>query len=60
MATKRRFHVVGPHAVDGVAPGRTVTLDPEQVNIEALIEAGHIAVKAPPTSQPAADGEAGE
>ncbi|WP_062441268.1 hypothetical protein [Herbidospora daliensis] len=51
MAAKRRFHVVGPHAVDGVPPGRTVTLDPDVVDVDALVEAGHIAVKAPAAPQ---------
>lgn len=42
------YRVVGSSRVAGVDPGGTVELDPERVNIPALITGGHIApVKAP-------------
>ena len=38
------YKIVGPRPVAGVAPGGTVTDDDlEGSNIEALIEAGHLA-----------------
>lgn len=39
---KVRARVVGPRTVAGVAPGGVVELDPGQVNVSALVEAGHI------------------
>lgn len=37
-----RVKVIGTRAVAGVAPGGTVELDPERVNIAALVDAGHV------------------
>ena len=34
--------VIGPYEVAGARTGRTVELDDEQVNLAALIDAGHI------------------
>lgn len=36
------YKVVGPVEVGGVAPGKVVELDEQEVNVAALIEAGHI------------------
>jgi hypothetical protein len=36
------YKVVGSRAINGVEPGGTTTLDPDQVNIPALIAAGHV------------------
>ncbi|MDH2425782.1 hypothetical protein [Sphaerisporangium sp. TRM90804] len=41
---KVRARVVGTCEVAGTAPGGTVDLDPEQVNVPALVEAGHIEI----------------
>lgn len=41
---KVRAKVVGQHEVGGVAPGGTVDLDPAEVNIAALVEAGHVEI----------------
>lgn len=40
MSDHVRYRVVGERAINGVAPGGTVTLDPERVNIPALVSAG--------------------
>ena len=37
-----RYEVVGRRRVAGVAPGGTVALDPARINIDALVQAGHI------------------
>lgn len=42
MADKVKAKVIGAHEIGGVAPGGTVELDPAEVNIPALVEAGHI------------------
>jgi hypothetical protein len=44
MAEKNeaQFKVTGPVAIEGVAPGETVTLDPTKTNVAALVEAGHV------------------
>jgi hypothetical protein len=39
-----KYTVTGPFPVSGVEPGRTVDLDPDKVNVDALLESGHIAV----------------
>lgn len=44
MADKIKCKVIGTSEVDGVAPGGTVELDPDVVNIEALVYAGHVEV----------------
>lgn len=36
------YRVIGPHRVADTDPGGTVELDPERVNIAALIAAGHV------------------
>ncbi|MFI7042585.1 hypothetical protein ACIBI0_38410 [Microbispora rosea] len=42
------YRVVGSSRVAGVDPGGTVDLDPERVNIPALVAGGHVEpVKAP-------------
>lgn len=43
-AEKVRAKVIGPRRVGGVEPGGTVDLDPSEVNIGALVEAGHIEI----------------
>lgn len=40
-----RFKVVGNHTVSGVAPGRTVELDPDDPRTKALVKAGHLAAR---------------
>lgn len=40
--SKELYEVVGSRTVAGVDPGGTVELDPAEVNIGALIAAGHI------------------
>lgn len=37
-----RFTVIGQCEIAGVLPGNVVELDPQQVNIPALIAGGHI------------------
>ncbi|GIH76140.1 hypothetical protein [Planobispora longispora] len=44
MAEKIKCKVIGPAEVDGVAAPGTVELDPDVVNIGALVYAGHIEV----------------
>lgn len=41
-AERVRATVVGSRRVDGVSPGGTVELDPSEVNVGGLVEAGHI------------------
>ncbi|MEU8379777.1 hypothetical protein [Streptosporangium sp. NPDC048865] len=41
---KVRAKVIGSRVVAETAPGGTVDLDPEEVNIPALVEAGHIEI----------------
>lgn len=46
-----KYKVVGAHVVSGAKPGSVVDLDPERVNIDALLKARHIEplpVPAPP------------
>jgi hypothetical protein len=38
------YRVIGTHPVSGTDPGGTVELDPERVNIPALIESGAVEV----------------
>lgn len=45
-AERVRATVVGSRRVDGVSPGGTVELDPSEVNVAALVEAGHIELDA--------------
>jgi len=48
------YRVVGSSRVAGVDPGGTVDLDPDRVNIPALIAGGHVEpVKAPAREKPA-------
>lgn len=37
-----RYEVIGPHNINGAAPGETVNLDDDEFNIPALVEAGHV------------------
>jgi hypothetical protein len=37
-----RYKVVGPMRINEAEPGEIVTLDPDKVNISALLEAGAI------------------
>lgn len=46
-----QYRVVGSRPICGVLPGEIVRLDPESVNIPALIAAGH--VKLEPEKKPA-------
>ncbi len=46
MAAKK-YKVIGQCPIDGVAPGETVMLDPDDttpgaINVQALIDAGHV------------------
>lgn len=41
MAT-HKAKVIGPFEVCGVKPGQTVTLDDEQVNVEALVSSRNV------------------
>ena len=41
---KVRARVIGTCEVAGTSPGGTVDLDPAEVNVAALVEAGHIEV----------------
>jgi hypothetical protein len=41
-----KYTVTGPFPVADVAPGGTVDLDPEEVNVDALLAAGHVALPA--------------
>ncbi len=53
------YNVIGEYAVGGVAPGGTVELDPDAVNIPALIEGGHVEPAKPAKSaKRGRDGEA--
>jgi hypothetical protein len=38
----KQYRVTGPRRVSGVSRGSVVTLDDKQVNVPALIEAGHV------------------
>lgn len=37
-----RYEVIGPFEIAGAAPGETVNIDDDELNVPALIEAGHI------------------
>lgn len=37
-----RYEVIGPFEIAGAKTGETVTLDDENTNVAALVEAGHI------------------
>ena len=37
-----RYEVIGPCPVAGARKGDTVELDPAAVNVDALIQAGHV------------------
>jgi len=37
-----KVKVIGPREVNGTRRGRTTTLDDEQVNVAALVDAGHV------------------
>lgn len=47
MAT-HKAKVIGTQEVGGVAPGGTVTLDDERINIPALVDAGAVELVAEP------------
>lgn len=36
------YRVVGPRMINGARQGETTTLDPDRVNIPALVTAGHV------------------
>lgn len=36
------YRVIGPFEVDGKAKGEIVDLDPEVINISALVQGGHV------------------
>lgn len=42
MGQAHRYEVIGDQEVDGVGKGGTVELDPDVVNIPALVQAGHV------------------
>lgn len=43
------YRVIGSQAINEVEPGGTTTLDPDQVNVPALIAAGHVEPVAVPS-----------
>jgi len=53
----QRFTVTGPFPVADVQPGEVVELDPELVNLGALLESGHIAPVAAKRAKKAGDPE---
>lgn len=50
MADLVRCRVTGPRAVSGVSAPGAVELDPDAINVDALVQAGH--VKVLPVSAP--------
>jgi hypothetical protein len=47
-----KYRVVGVCDIAGVAPGGVVALDPDEVNVDALVMAGHVEpVPATPTGR---------
>lgn len=36
------YRVIGPFEINGKATGETVELDPEVINVQVLLDAGHI------------------
>jgi hypothetical protein len=53
------YRVTGPFRVAGTDPGGTVELDPERVNIPALIESGAVEPVKVKAAKPVADKPAG-
>lgn len=47
------YTVIGAQRVGGVEPGGTIELDPDRVNIEALVRGGHVE-RVRPAPKPAA------
>ena len=41
-----RVEVIGPNRIGGARKGETVDLDPDVVNVPALVAAGHVRVLA--------------
>lgn len=37
-----RYEVIGPFDIAGAKPGETVMIDDDELNVPALIEAGHV------------------
>lgn len=37
-----RYEVIGPFEIAGAKPGESVTIDDDELNVAALIEAGHV------------------
>jgi hypothetical protein len=52
-----KYTVTGPFPIADVAPGGTVDLDPDTVNVDALIEAGHIEATTKPVHSKGKSGE---
>lgn len=48
MSHDHHYRVIGDRLISGVPRGEVVRLDPDQVNIPALIEAGHVEPYVPP------------
>lgn len=42
-----KYKIIGPRPVAGADPGKTVELDLPEVNIAALVKAGHVALVKP-------------
>lgn len=54
MSNKVRCKVLGPYAVADVPKGGDVELDPDQVNVKALVKAGLVEILPDkPASKPA-------
>jgi hypothetical protein len=53
MAT-HKAKVIGPFPVNGAAPGETTTLDDRVLNVEALVESGHVELEPKPAKKSAA------
>lgn len=54
MSNKVRCKVLGPYAIADVPKGGEVALDPDQVNVKALVKAGLVEVlPEKPTAKPA-------
>ncbi len=54
-----RYEVIGPFEIAGAANGETVTLDDDELNIPALVEAGHIRPLSKAAKEAAKDDDAG-
>lgn len=49
---QHKARVTGPFEVCGKKPGQAVVIDDEQVNLPALLAAGHVALTPEPKPEP--------